>query len=551
MKRLILICALCPAMFAMGQGNVTKSKAFNVVKEVKPPILDIVPGSLKFVDATGNNAIDANETCYIKFKISNSGMGDGFSCRALVKATGTTNDMKVSNTNLDVIKVGSTMDVTIPVKTGINTADGNVQFAVQVDEPNGFGTDPQYITVNTRAFESPYLQVADYTVTGASGNSLQKKRPFDLQVLLQNTKYGNAENVTVSIELPDNVMLIDGEQYTSIPTLNGGKTKSLVYSLIANNNYAGTSIPVKVHIKEKYGKYAEDKTINLAFNQTFASNKISVDEIVNEREAITMASLGSDVDKNIPDNGNGNKNTFAVIIANENYQYESAVEFAKHDGEMMKQYCTQTLGMPEKNVRLVQNATLNNIRAALGWIKEVSDAYNGTAKVVFYYSGHGIPNEATNQAYLLPVDGTGKDFNTGYAVSQLFHELSSLNAQNVVAFMDACFSGAKRSGQMLASARGVAIKARQDTPQGKMVVFSASQGDETAYPYKGQSHGMFTYFLLKKLQESKGDVTLGELGDYINSNVRQLSIVENSKSQTPTVVPSATVAAEWRSMKLK
>ena len=40
--------------------------------------------------------------------------------------------------------------------------------------------------------------------------------------------------------------------------------------------------------------------------------------------------------------------------------------------------------MPEKNVRLVENATLNNIRAALGWIKEVSAAYNGQAKVVFY-----------------------------------------------------------------------------------------------------------------------------------------------------------------------
>ena len=84
-----------------------------------------------------------------------------------------------------------------------------------------------------------------------------------------------------------------------------------------------------------------------------------------------------------------------------------------------------------------------------------------------------------------------------------------------------------------------------------MVVFSASQGDETAYPYKGQSHGMFTYFLLKKLQETNGDATLGELRDYINSKVRQCSIVENSKSQTPTVVPSATVASEWRSMKLR
>ena len=70
-----------------------------------------------------------------------------------------------------------------------------------------------------------------------------------------------------------------------------------MYSLIANNNYSGTSIPVTVHIKEKYGKYAEDKTINLAFNQTFASNKISVDEIVNDRKAITLASVSSDVVK--------------------------------------------------------------------------------------------------------------------------------------------------------------------------------------------------------------------------------------------------------------
>ena len=136
-------------------------------------------------------------------------------------------------------------------------------------------------------------------------------------------------------------------------------------------------------------------------------------------------------------------------------------------------------------------------------------------------------------------------------MSQLYDELSGLKAQSVVAFLDACFSGAKRSGGMLASARGVAIKARADQPKGNLVVFSASQGDETAFPYKGQSHGMFTYFLLKKLQESNGDATLGELGDYIQSNVRQRSIVENSKSQTPTVVPSASVAGDWREIKLR
>jgi len=84
-----------------------------------------------------------------------------------------------------------------------------------------------------------------------------------------------------------------------------------------------------------------------------------------------------------------------------------------------------------------------------------------------------------------------------------------------------------------------------------MVVFSAAQGDETAYPYHEKGHGMFTYFLLKKLQETKGNVTLGELGSYITTNVKQQSIIVNRKSQTPTVTPSQTLSDRWRGMRLR
>jgi hypothetical protein len=84
-----------------------------------------------------------------------------------------------------------------------------------------------------------------------------------------------------------------------------------------------------------------------------------------------------------------------------------------------------------------------------------------------------------------------------------------------------------------------------------MIVFSAAQGNETAYPYRAKGHGMFTYFLLKKLQETAGDVTLGELSDYVIDNVRKTSIVENNgKLQTPTVATSASAASTWRSRHL-
>jgi len=104
---------------------------------------------------------------------------------------------------------------------------------------------------------------------------------------------------------------------------------------------------------------------------------------------------------------------------------------------------------------------------------------------------------------------------------------------------------------MMASARGVAIKTTQGTPMGNMVVFSAAQGDETAYPYQEKGHGLFTYFLLKKLKETNGNAMLGELYDYISNNVKQQSIIVNRKSQTPTVSPSATLGDSWKDIKLK
>ena len=259
----------------------------------------------------------------------------------------------------------------------------------------------------------------------------------------------------------------------------------------------------------------------------------------------------SDVAVNIPVSNTKNNKAFAVIIANENYRRESQVEFAQNDGETFQKYCIQTLGLPETNVHFSVDATLNDIRGEIDWISSVADAFKGEANIIFYYAGHGIPDESSKSAYLLPVDGYGANVHTGYKLDDFYQTLGKLPAKNITVFMDACFSGAQRSGEMLASARGVAIKSVQGMPVGNMVVFSAAQGDETAYPYKEKGHGMFTYFLLKKLQETKGEATLGDLGDYITNSVRQQSIVVNGKSQTPVVTPATAMGDKWKKMKLK
>ncbi|MDR1383575.1 MAG: caspase family protein [Planctomycetaceae bacterium] len=100
---------------------------------------------------------------------------------------------------------------------------------------------------------------------------------------------------------------------------------------------------------------------------------------------------------------------------------------------------------------------------------------------------------------------------TGYSLEKFYTELSKLNLKTVTVFLDACFSGAKREDEMLASAHGVAVKVKDEAPKGNMVVFSAANSDETAHQYEEKGHGLFTYFLLKKLQETQGAAIYGHL----------------------------------------
>lgn len=260
----------------------------------------------------------------------------------------------------------------------------------------------------------------------------------------------------------------------------------------------------------------------------------------------------SEVDTNIPKTKANNDKTFAVIIANEDYAAVPDVAMAGNDGGTFARYCHLTLGMPDNNIRTYNNATYGNMVHAMQDIKNIAAAYQGDISVVFYYAGHGVPDEATKDAFLLPVDADGTQTDVCYSLNKLYSELSSLNAKSVVVFLDACFSGATGDGgNLLASARGISLKAKKEAPRGNMVVFSAASDDETAFPYTDKGHGLFTYYLLKKLQDSKGNVTLSDLGSYISKNVKQQSVVVNHKSQTPTVSPSAAFGDNWQNIKMR
>lgn len=259
----------------------------------------------------------------------------------------------------------------------------------------------------------------------------------------------------------------------------------------------------------------------------------------------------SDVDMNLPETAQENVGTLALVIGNENYANVPPVQYALNDASMFAEYCRKVLGVPEKQVLYLPDATYGALVGAVADVKNIAETFRaGELNLIFYYAGHGIPNEQTKDAYLMPVDADAQKTNICYSTSKLISDLSSTGARSIVVFLDACFSGAQRGEGVLAENRSVAIKPKEVVPKGPMVMFSSAMGDETAWPYKEKGHGLFTYFLLKKLQQTRGQATLDELSDYLVMQVRRQSAL-NLKKQTPTVVPSVTIGEEWRQWKLK
>lgn len=313
------------------------------------------------------------------------------------------------------------------------------------------------------------------------------------------------------------------------------------------------NIPLKPELKILSAKEIAQIEKKLDKNISFAGaySAIPKDEVSTPNAKVVAAAKNtpkSDVDKNIPTTNKSMDDTYVLIIANEEYLFVDPVNFASHDGEMFKEYCVKTLGIPEKQIRYCPNASYGILSGGIDWLKYALDNFENS-KAIVYYCGHGIPDEKTGDAYIIPIDGKGTNTTTCYSLNKLYTTLSSTHASRVTYFMDACFTGANKEGSMLVAARGVAREAKKEVLAGNTIVFSASSGDETAMTYAEKGHGLFTYFLLKKLQDTQGNVSYQDLADYINANVKKEAFLINEKPQTPVVATSKSAAVTWKTMK--
>ena len=272
------------------------------------------------------------------------------------------------------------------------------------------------------------------------------------------------------------------------------------------------------------------------------------------REDTVHLVFNSDVDYNIPvTKGGKNDNTVAIVIGNQLYQHMPTVEYAMQDAKKVAEYCEKTLGIPHRQILYLPNATYGAIRNLMkNNLPNIASAFDGEIKLIFYYAGHGTPGEDKDKrddAFIIPTDAENAQSTSLYSTSELFADLQQTGANQITVFMDACFTGTDRSGQSIYSGSRIVVKKPKIGPKGNMVVFSSTDVNQSAWPLRAQNHGLFTYYLLKQLQETQGDVSLEQLWQAVQRNVKREAALEMHK-QTPTYESSPIVGDAWKTWKL-
>ena len=82
-------------------------------------------------------------------------------------------------------------------------------------------------------------------------------------------------------------------------------------------------------------------------------------------------------------------------------------------------------------------------------------------------------------------------------------------------------------------------------PAGRSVVFRSALAEESPRRFPENSHGLFTYFLLKKIKETRGNVGYAELADYLEEQVKRTATVRFDAEQTATATPSEELGDAW------
>lgn len=517
---------------------------------------DLIIKNERYIDQDNNNVINAFEEARLLFDIENIGAGIAKNVTIKTSLLSYIEGMMLpAEVEVGDIEPSGIKPVSVSVTTNKKLSTGTAEFKIEALEQRGFDAVPLHYKIETREFDEPVIRVVDAVFSTDRGGKVKRQETVNLRVLVQNIGLGKGDDISVSFILPnfDYVYSLEDNKH-ELGALEPGESRIIDFLLTTARRYAHDSVPIRVDLREKHGVYSKDTLVILDLQKELvASTEAMINPAYRPKAGkVTIASFSSDVDRSIPVNNIKHSGKFALVIGNEEYskyqktiESEANVDFAKNDARTFSKYLINTLGYKEENVYLLLDATKGEMEQKIDLITKRCLKSEGNTELMFYFAGHGLPHETTRIPYIIPTDVTGANIERGLKLPDIYKKLAESKADRIIVLLDACFSGSGRNDALLA-ARKVAIKPKSSLVPSDMIVITASSENQPSLPYDDQYHGMFTYYLLKALQESRGYMTYGELYDYIRKNVSWESLRINEKEQDPDIQAGDIVKEAWQ-----
>ena len=329
-----------------------------------------------------------------------------------------------------------------------------------------------------------------------------------------------------------------------------------------------------------------------------------------ERESVerSLADKRQDeyVDYNIRKTNMKNSDAYVLIIANEEYDNTLVppVPYALHDGEILREYFVRSLGVPERQVKVLRNVSKSEIQEeGIHWLSDLSqavavkngDAVAPLANLFIYYAGHGF-TDLDGNAYLVPSsfrtddiaaltvkrsDGCklfgkkkkkeadsvnydivlskkecGKLTPRLLGVDELCNSFKNAPVKNLTLVVDASFNGTGRDGKNLFRVERKVDpkkKKRKSNMRSDAVVMLAADFDKTAYAFDNQQHGFLTYFLLKEMKMQQDNIfsmTYQDIYESVERKLNKESALQN-RWQEISGLAGGKYKDSWQHMKVK
>lgn len=515
---------------------------------------------LEFIDDNRNGILENRESAKLKITLRNQGGGDAMLLEVNVMSNVTDKSLKIENANqkINVLRPNERIEIVIPITTDIDLKTASHRLAISVSEHYGYDMEPAYLVLNTYAYQPPQFAISGHEIIDAgietmalkSDGQLQAGEQVKAKLVVQNTGQGVANNAVYTITTTDPNIFIDdvnGKLGNVLP----GEVKELYFTLSPNRRVTEKdNLPIFLTITEDIGRgNLKEKQLPIALDQT--PPKPNIVEIKSDVESLKKnvarfeytsnkfrANIANVVNiANVAPSLTKRPNSVGVVIGVSNYRELPPAPYADNDAKIMKNYFEKVLGVEQviefTNEQVagfffddIFNPDVGELRKAI---------IKGESEVFVFYSGHGVPDKDGKNIFLFPSDGRVTRLETqGLNIEKLYQNLSNMGAKHVTVILDACFSGASRSSVKVATENLIGQKGVKVRPKNtwlgdpNFTVITSSTGEETSLGFDDTETGLFTYFFAAGLQgaaDANGDktVTLGELREYVTSNVKETS----------------------------